>query len=89
MGTLSVPVPVAGFIESFSEMPRIAPPPLGRDNEGRRPEAGAAPRFPAGADSSVPAGAVRAPNAEAFEAVRDNGSAVGFPARLSSLDTRR
>src|SRR5690349_14776734 len=34
MGTLNEPVPVAGLAANFSPMPRIAPPPLGRDNEG-------------------------------------------------------
>jgi hypothetical protein len=34
MGTLIDPVPVTGFAANFSPMPRIAPPPLGREMEG-------------------------------------------------------
>ncbi len=31
MGTEKAPVPVTGFIENFSPIPRIAPPPLGNE----------------------------------------------------------
>ncbi|CAB4925969.1 unannotated protein [freshwater metagenome] len=34
IGTLTELVPVTGLVENFSPMPRIAPPPLGRDDEG-------------------------------------------------------
>lgn len=34
IGTLRDPVPVTGFAENFSPMPRIAPPPLGNDIDG-------------------------------------------------------
>jgi hypothetical protein len=34
MGTVIVPDPVTGFVANFSPMPRIAPPPLGREIEG-------------------------------------------------------
>src|ERR1043165_4896671 len=34
MGTLTDPVPVTGLAANFSPMPRIAPPPLGRDMDG-------------------------------------------------------
>ena len=34
IGTLSDPVPVTGFAANFSPMPRIAPPPFGREIEG-------------------------------------------------------
>src|SRR5438477_11463497 len=34
MGTIMEPVPVTGLAANFSPMPRIAPPPLGRDIEG-------------------------------------------------------
>ncbi len=37
MGTVSEPVPVAGFTAKFSPMPRMAPPALGRDREGSGP----------------------------------------------------
>src|SRR5215211_1898003 len=33
-GTLSDPVPVAGLTPNFSPMPRIAPPPLGKETLG-------------------------------------------------------
>jgi hypothetical protein len=35
MGTESVPVPVTGFAANFSSIPRIAPPPLGRETVDR------------------------------------------------------
>ena len=34
IGTLIEPVPVTGLAANFSPMPRIAPPPLGREIEG-------------------------------------------------------
>ena len=34
MGTDIEPVPVTGLAANFSPMPRIAPPPLGREIEG-------------------------------------------------------
>ncbi|EYF00195.1 Hypothetical protein CAP_1089 [Chondromyces apiculatus DSM 436] len=34
MGTDSAPAPVAGLTVNFSPMPRMAPPPFGRDGEG-------------------------------------------------------
>jgi hypothetical protein len=34
MGTLTDAVPVTGFAPNFSPIPRIAPPPFGRDIEG-------------------------------------------------------
>src|SRR6266566_8244004 len=34
MGTVSEPVPVTGLAENFSPIPRIAPPPLGRESLG-------------------------------------------------------
>ncbi len=37
IGTVSEPVPVAGLTANFSPMPRMAPPALGRDREGRGP----------------------------------------------------
>jgi len=33
-GTEIDPVPVAGFAENFSPIPRIAPPPFGRERDG-------------------------------------------------------
>ena len=33
-GTEIDPVPVAGFAENFSPIPRIAPPPFGREMDG-------------------------------------------------------
>ena len=34
IGTLIEPVPVTGFAANFSPIPRIAPPPFGRDIDG-------------------------------------------------------
>ena len=34
IGTLREPVPVTGFAANFSPIPRMAPPPFGRDIEG-------------------------------------------------------
>jgi hypothetical protein len=34
MGTLIEPVPVTGLAANFSPMPRMAPPPLGREMDG-------------------------------------------------------
>ena len=34
MGTVIEPVPVTGLAANFSPMPRMAPPPLGRDMVG-------------------------------------------------------
>src|SRR5438477_9178805 len=34
MGTVMEPVPVTGLAANFSPMPRIAPPPFGREMEG-------------------------------------------------------
>src|SRR5437588_7148875 len=42
------PVPVTGLAANFSPMPRMAPPPLGRDIEGGEPGA-----FPVGAFVSL------------------------------------
>jgi hypothetical protein len=39
MGTIMEPVPVTGLAANFSPIPRIAPPPLGSDIEGREVEA--------------------------------------------------
>ena len=44
MGMLSDAVPVTGFTPNFSPIPRIAPPPLGREMEGRGLFAPSAPR---------------------------------------------
>src|SRR5262245_3094950 len=43
MGTRSELAPVAGLVESFSPMPRIAPPPFGAARAGSRPWADVAP----------------------------------------------
>lgn len=34
MGTLNEPVPVTGLAENLSPMPRMAPPPLGKEMAG-------------------------------------------------------
>jgi hypothetical protein len=34
MGTVIDPVPVTGFAENFSPIPRIAPPPFGKERVG-------------------------------------------------------
>src|SRR5207248_2855965 len=48
IGTVMEPVPVTGLAANFSPMPRIAPPPLGRDIEG-----GELSAFPMGAFVSL------------------------------------
>src|SRR6266568_507651 len=79
MGIVSDPVPVAGFVENFSPMPRIAPPPFGSDSVGKSAGVlGAAPPSE-GAEREDPAAAPGAPC--------HRGVAPRAPAARSSVGT--
>jgi hypothetical protein len=56
MGMLSEPVPVTGFAANYSPIPRMAPPPLGKDMAGGEEKALPAEAPPLAPSSLAPEG---------------------------------
>ena len=67
IGTVVEPVPVTGLAPNFSPMPRIAPPPFGRDMEdpGARPSSGVRETSAGGPTMSTPAARLPRPRPRA------------------------